>query len=76
MNLEYVHIHVIYRVNQAKDAIRTPVAAPQAYVNTYSTRRVADQKGEGGGGGSPEFHSRARRSLLVWIFIFFVYVYR
>jgi len=36
-NLEYVHIHVIYRVNQAEYVIRILVAAPQEYVNTYST---------------------------------------
>jgi len=36
-NLEYVHIHVIYRVNQAEYIIRFRVAAFQEYVNTYST---------------------------------------
>jgi len=39
-NLEYVHIHVIYRVRQAKYGIPIHVAASQEYVNTYSTRRV------------------------------------
>ena len=39
MNLEYVRSHAICRVNQAEYAIRIPVAAPQEYVNTYSTRR-------------------------------------
>ena len=39
-NLEYVHIHATYRVNQAKSAIRILVAASQEYVNTYSTRRL------------------------------------
>ena len=39
-NLEYVHIHVIRRVNQAEYVIRVLVAASQEYVNTYSTRRV------------------------------------
>ena len=39
-NLEYVHIHVIYRVNQAEYGIRILVAASQEYVNTYSTCRV------------------------------------
>ena len=41
-----VHIHVIYRVNQAEYAIRILVVASQEYVNTYSTRRVL-------GGGVP-----------------------
>jgi len=35
-NLEHVHIHVIYRVDQAEYAIRIPMAAPQEYVNTYA----------------------------------------
>jgi len=39
-HLEYVHIHVIYRVNKEKYAIRIPTAAPQEYLNTYSTRRL------------------------------------
>jgi len=39
MNLEYIHVHVIYRVDQAEWVIRIIVAAPQEYVNTYSTRR-------------------------------------
>jgi len=39
-NLEYVHIHVIYRVNQAEYVIRIRVAASQECVNIYSTRRV------------------------------------
>jgi len=39
-NLEYVHIHVIYRVNQAKYGFRIRVAASQEHVNTYSTCRV------------------------------------
>jgi len=38
-NLEYVHIHVIYRVNQSEYGIRIRVAASQEYVNTYSTWR-------------------------------------
>jgi len=37
INLEYVRMHVIYRVHQAEYA---NVAAPQEYVNTYSTRRT------------------------------------
>jgi len=41
-NLEYVHIHVIYRVSQAENEI-----ASQEYVNTYSTRRT----------GSTQLHS-------------------
>jgi len=37
MNLEYVHIHVIYRANQADYVIYIRVAASQEYVKTYST---------------------------------------
>jgi len=37
--LEYVHIHVIYRVDQAEYVIHVRVAAPQEYVNIYATRR-------------------------------------
>ena len=33
INLEYVRIHVICRVNLAEYAIRIPKAAPQEYVN-------------------------------------------
>ena len=40
MNLEYVRIHGLRRVNQAEYAIRIPMAAPQEYVSTYSTRRL------------------------------------
>jgi len=39
-NLEYEHMHVIYRVHQAEYGIRILVAASQEYANTYSTRRV------------------------------------
>jgi len=39
INLEYVRIHIIYRVHQTEYTIL--VAAPQEYVNTYSTRRGA-----------------------------------
>ena len=37
-NLEYVHVHVINRVNQAEFVTRIIVTASQEYVNTYSTR--------------------------------------
>ena len=40
INLEYICIHVICRVNLAAYAIRIPIAAPQEYVNTYSTSRL------------------------------------
>jgi len=40
MNLEYVYVHAICRVNQAKYAIRMLVVAPQEYVDTHSTRRL------------------------------------
>jgi len=43
-NLEYVRFHVIYRVSQADYAIRTPMAAPQEYMNTYSTRRITSTR--------------------------------
>jgi len=39
-NLEYVHIHVVYRLNHAEYGIRILVAASQEYVNTYSARRL------------------------------------
>ena len=38
-HLEYVRIHVIYRLNQGEYVIHTLVVAPHEYVNTYSTRR-------------------------------------
>jgi len=41
-NPEYVHIHVICRVNRAEYVIRILVAVPQEYVNTCSTLRVAN----------------------------------
>jgi len=37
INLEYVRICVIYRVNQAEYVIRIRVAASQEYVNTSNT---------------------------------------
>jgi len=40
INLEYVHIHVTYRVQQVEYAIRIHMAAPHEYVNTYPTRRL------------------------------------
>jgi len=40
INLEYVRMHVIYRVHQAEHAICTLMAASPEYVNTYSTSRV------------------------------------
>jgi len=39
-NLEYVHIHGIYKVNQAENVVHILVVAPQEYVNIYSTRRL------------------------------------
>jgi len=44
-NLEYVHFHVIYRVNQAEYCIRIRVAASQEYVNIYSTCRLSGSVG-------------------------------
>jgi len=40
MQLEYVRIHVIYKVNQAEFGIHILVVASQEYVNIYSTRRM------------------------------------
>ena len=45
VHLEYVRIHVIYRVNQAEYIIHIRVVAPQEYVNIYSTRRVQTGRG-------------------------------
>ena len=39
--LEYVRIHVVYRVNQAEYGIHILEVAPPEYVNIYSTRRVS-----------------------------------
>ena len=41
LNLEYVHIHVMYKVYQAEYGIRILVVSPQEYVNIDSTRRLA-----------------------------------
>ena len=38
IHLEYIRIHVIYRVIQAEYAIHILVVAPPEYVNVYSTR--------------------------------------
>jgi len=59
IQLEYVRIHVIYRVNQAEYGIHILVVAPQEYLNIYSTRRTETfkrtppwaRKGWRGGGG-------------------------
>jgi len=40
IHLEYVRIHATYRVNQTEYVIHLLVAAPQEYVNFYSTRRI------------------------------------
>jgi len=40
IHLEYVRIHVIYRVDQTEYGIHILVVALQEYVNIYSTRRV------------------------------------
>jgi len=37
-------MHSSRTVNQAEYAIRIPVAAPQEYVNTYSTRRPVSRQ--------------------------------
>jgi len=38
--LEYVRVHVIYRVHQAEYVIHIRVAASEEYMNIYSTSRV------------------------------------
>jgi len=40
IHLEYVRIHVIYRVNPAEYVIHMLMVASQEYVNIYSTRRL------------------------------------
>jgi len=40
VHLEYVRIHVVYRVNQAEYVIHILMVAPQEYVNLYSTPRA------------------------------------
>jgi len=40
IHLEYVRIHVIYRVKQAEYVIHILAGAPQEYVNIYSTHRI------------------------------------
>jgi len=40
INLEYVRIYAIYRVNQAEYVIHIRMAVSQEYVNIYTTRRV------------------------------------
>jgi len=39
INLEYVRVPVVYRVNQVEYGIHILVVASREYVNTYSTRR-------------------------------------
>jgi len=40
IHVEYVRIHLMYRVNQAEYVTHILVVAPQECVNIYSTRRV------------------------------------
>jgi len=37
IQLEYVRIHVIYKVHQAESGIHNLVVAPQGYVHIYNT---------------------------------------
>ena len=62
IHLEYVRIHVIYRVNQAEHVIRIRVFAPQEYVNIYSTRR-ASRSSRPDGRLAPATQQRDRASL-------------
>jgi len=39
-HLEYVHVHVVYRVNPAEYVMHMLVVAQPEYVNIYSTRRL------------------------------------
>jgi len=41
IDLEYVRVPVVYRVNQVEYGIHIRVVASQEYVNTYSTRKTA-----------------------------------
>ena len=59
--LEYVRIHVIYRVNQAEYGIHILVVAPQEYVNIYSTRRVVTRTVTSDIGPNRETAPSARR---------------
>jgi len=58
MDLEYVHIHVICRVNQADYSIRIPMAAPQEDVNNYSTSGVRIYR-----------HSRIYKYIYIYIYV-------
>jgi len=40
-NLEYIHVHGMYRANQAEYVIRILLAASQEYLIIYSACRVA-----------------------------------
>jgi len=40
INLEYVRMHAMFRVNQAGYGIHIVVAAPRENANTYLTRRL------------------------------------
>jgi len=53
IQLEYVRIYVIHRVDQAEYGIHVLVVAPHEYVNIYSTRRVSEQRASSSGGSSP-----------------------
>jgi len=44
IHLEYVRVHVIYRVDQAEYVIHVLVVAPQEYVIICSTRRPPPRK--------------------------------
>jgi len=46
IHLEYVRIHVIYRVNQAECGIHILVVAPQEYVNICLTCRLRTLRGQ------------------------------
>jgi len=72
INLEYVRVPVIFRVNQAEYVIHFLVAASKAYVKTYSTRRVL-------GGEHPHRHDPPRVTTtggrLLRVSNMYIYVY-
>jgi len=69
-HLEYVRIHVIYRVNQAEYIIYILVVAPQEYVNIYSTHRVRTSA------SSSCDEASASRNQIIYMYIYiYIYIY-
>jgi len=59
-SLEYARMHVIYRVSQSEYVICILVAAPQEYVNIYSSRRAAASRVQRAAAGRPTHPGRSR----------------